>query len=261
MTDTIVWIVVLGILGALLGSYAGAVITRYPQASALDGRSHCQRCGTQLRAPDLVPIVSYVFLRGRCRYCPRLLDWTYPAAETLGLLGLPLVYVLSPDIAYVPLLSVLWITSIILAGIDMRTQRLPNTWVGIFAATSGLLLIQVLLVSVDPQYASRFALALLATGVFYLMLTVFTGGKGMGFGDVKLAPVIAATVALVSWPAALISQILPFFLGTLMVMYRARKGHPWRGETLPFGPFLITAGWLAAAFGNTWWAWYAAWWQ
>lgn len=253
-----VWLLtLLTITGALLGSFAGAIITRYPHTSALDGRSRCPRCGTQLRAADLIPLLSFLFLRGKCRYCQREVDATYPIAETLAAIGLPLIAWLVPQPQFFIPTAALWMVSIILAGIDFRTMKLPNEWTATAGFLSAVLLIAALTTTLNPEYAWRWGAGFLGTAAFYIIVTLITRGKGMGMGDVKLAPLITATVALVSLPAAVLSVFLPFVLGTLMVMYRWRKGIPLRGDIVPFGPFLITAGWLSALAGEDLWQWYA----
>lgn len=253
---TAMYLALLAILGALLGSYAGAVITRYPRASALDGRSHCPRCLTQLKPEDLVPILSFVFLKGKCRYCKKEIDWSHPLAETIGAAGLPALYLLLPSPVFLPTVIALWMVSVVLAGIDLRAMRLPNMWVLGASGVAVILAVQATLYYIDPDYLIRFGVAAAVTFGMYVLLTFFTRGRGIGMGDVKLAPIIAACVALVGYAEALIAVFLPFLLGTAMVVYRARKGISWRGEIMPFGPFLIMGGWIAVFFGGTITTWY-----
>jgi leader peptidase (prepilin peptidase)/N-methyltransferase len=156
---------------------------------------------------------------------------------------------------------VLWIISIILAGIDLRTMKLPNVWVALGFVMSILLTLQLLFITGDISFVIRYIVAATLTGGFYVLLTVITRGRGMGFGDVKLAPILAGSAALISYPVALIAIIIPFLLGTLMVMYRIIKKIPWRGKIMPFGPLLIAGAWIAALWGESLWSMYSSTWM
>lgn len=249
---TAIYVVGLFLVGALLGSYAGAVITRYPKSSAMDGRSECFHCHTQLQPIDLVPLLSYIYLRGRCRYCKERIDGTHQRAELLGALGLPALYFLLPSPVFLPAVGALLLCSIVLAGVDLRTMKLPNSWVLGTAAIAAFLAVQAAAYYYDSSYLVRFGVTGVATAAMYALLSLSTRGRGIGMGDAKLAPIIAACAGLVSYPSAVVAVFLPFVLGTLVVMVRALRGISWRRQQIPFGPFLLTGGWLAAFLGDIW---------
>lgn len=241
--------VLAGLLGLLLGSFAAAIITRYPHRSAMSGRSMCPKCRVELRAIDLIPVVSFALTGGKCRYCHREIAWTYPLVEASTAVGFALIASFVTPVGVMVVTAALWWVSMVLTGIDFRTMKLPNIWTGLAAGL--VLLLGICRVLADPNTPWLPALLLaVAVLVFYLTLSVLTRGRGMGFGDVKLAPIAAGAAALTSVGSGVLAAVLPFFLGVAFVAFRAGRGIPWRGEYVPFGPFLIAAAWLAGIFGE-----------
>lgn len=240
----------LALLGLLLGSFYNVVIYRYQAGvSIVRPRSYCPRCGSTLQGADLVPVFSYLLLRGRCRYCRSPIPFRYPLVE----LGSALLLVaafrhfgLSPDLLkHFALLSLLLIISLI----DLDIQKIPNVLVGAIAAWA--LLWQAL--HPARPWADA-ALGLLAGGGITLLIALISRG-GMGGGDIKL---LAALGFLTGWLDLLllffIAVILGAVVGIFLVVFQ-RKG----GQTaVPFGPFIAGAYAIVLFWGEGLWEFYLA---
>lgn len=232
--------VVAFVLGTVLGSFLNVVIYRLPRGQSLvRPESRCPQCGTPIAPQDNIPLLSFVFLRGRCRWCRAPIGWRYPVVEaTAGLLLAALWVRFAPARAWVPLVAGGLFSLMLLAVfvIDLDHQVVPNaiTYPGLAA---GVLL-------AIPQ--GRLVPALLAAagaGAFFLLIAVISRG-GMGGGDIKLAAMIGA---FLSWPAIAVALLLAFGLGAgagvLLIVAKRRS----RKDLIPFGPSLAAGG-VAALF-------------
>lgn len=257
-------IVALGLLGLVLGSFANAAIWRLKnRRDILRERSECVHCHHTLAWYDLVPVVSWLSLKGKCRYCNKPISWQYPAVE----LGLALYFVLSYVLWPLPLqgaaeitLLALWLAFglglVILFVYDLRWYLLPDRVV--FPLIAGGLIAFVLreavLVPFDAVNVTlQLALALLPIAGFYFVLHVLSRGEWVGFGDVKLG--IFMGLAL-GWELALVALVLANLLGCLVTVPGLITGRLKRTSKVPFGPFLIAAFVLSGLFGGTLIEWY-----
>jgi leader peptidase (prepilin peptidase)/N-methyltransferase len=257
-------LVLLGVLGALIGSFLNVVIHRVPRSeSIVSPPSACPGCGHPIRRRDNVPIVSWIVLRGRCRDCGERISPRYPLVEA----GTAVLYVLVGLVFIPPLLSVvdgvailaallvivalLWLAaaSVALAAIDFDVHRLPNSIVlPTFVIVAGVLSVASILVG-DWDALVRALIGGAAVGVLYLVLAVAIPG-GMGFGDVKLAPSIGLTLAWLGWPQLFVGVIGGFLVGGLvgvglMIARRAR-----RGSRIAFGPWMLVGAWIGILVGH-----------
>ena len=253
------FIAVISLLGLLVGSAINAFVWRlHVKKSWLRGHSMCPHCEHRLGAKDLVPVLSWVLLRGRCRYCKKPIHWQYPAVEltTAALFGAS-VAVIAPDMVkgYVLLAIWLWllIQLLILAVYDLRWMLLPDKVVipaiGVALAQLGLLAAwggptQVWL---GPLLA-----ALLMGGAFWVLASV-AGGRLMGGGDVKLVVLMGLILGLQRTALALfIGFDTAALVGIVLILVHRRK----RSDYLPFGPFLIAGTIVAFLYGASIIHWY-----
>ena len=266
------WIAFAGLLGLLVGSFLNVVILRLParmeafwrqeardvlglgadDAEALPPgivreRSHCPRCKHPLAARDNIPVLGWLLLRGRCRYCREPISVQYPLVELLcGIASAAIVWRFGPGWSAAAGLVFTWLL-IALSGIDVRTQLLPDPlvypllWIG-------------LLLSLHPLFVPP-AAAILAAAVGYLSLwsvywlfKLLTGKEGMGHGDFKLLAAMGAWMGLgCLLPVILLSSLIGTVVGgTLMALKRHQRDVP-----IPFGPFIAAAGWVWFVAGDT----------
>lgn len=221
-------------LGLILGSFLNALLFRFNTGtSVLSGRSKCMRCGHTLGAPDLIPVFSYIFLRGRCRYCRTKVSLQYPLVElAAGALAL-LVYLETGPTAWFAYWLVVWMVLLFVLVYDLRHKIIP--W------SASLTLMALGLVHAY-FFATWWGIAL---GVPLLLLSLVSGGRWMGWGDGFLELSLGALLGLT---AGLTALLVAFWAGAVVgiALIVARRGVTMKTE-VPFAPFLIL-GVVAAHF-------------
>ena len=204
-------------------------------------RSHCPHCKTQLRWYDNIPLVSWLLLRGRCRYCHAPISAQYPLVEATTML-LVLACVWRFGFGWQGFGAVLFTCFLVaLAGIDLRTRLLPDQltlpllWLGLIASIENLYIGQKsALLGVMAGYFSLWSV--------YWVFKQLTGKEGMGYGDFKLLAAIGAWVGLKGiLPTILVSSLVGAVIGSIWLAVKGRD----RSTQIPFGPYLAIAGWLA----------------
>lgn len=248
-------------LGLIFGSFLNVVIHRVPEGrSVVRPRSSCPACGEIIAGRDNIPVVSWLSLRGRCRHCGSAIPRRYPLVE-LATMALWLLLswwsVLGPGYpALLPLLLVLGSAGIALACIDLDHHRLPNAIVlPLYPVTvAGLVLAGAL----SGEWPWRPALVgaglwLVVVGLPWLV----SGGRGMGFGDVKLAPVLGLTLGWIALWASVVGLLAAFLLGAVVGVAAILFAGAGRKTALPFGPFLLGGAMLGLLLGPALGDWYA----
>lgn len=236
-------LIIMFFYGITLGSFYNVVGLRIPQGqSIVSPRSACPTCGHQLRALELIPVLSYLLQGGKCRVCKTGISPVYPIIEFLtGVMfaTAPLVVGWSSELIITLTLISLFI--IILVS-DTAYMIIPDKVLLVFA---GIFLLERLFIPLTPWWDS-----LLGAGIgFGLMLIIAIVSKGgMGGGDIKL-------FALIGFVVGVKTLFLSFFLSTLfgavfgllgMVLKLVKKGKP-----IPFGPFIAIGTLVAYYFGDT----------
>lgn len=226
--------------GIILGSFLNVCIYRIPAGeSIVRPRSHCMNCGYVLQWYDLVPLFSYIFLGGKCRKCRTKISMQYPLVEFLnGVLYLIVFFVngISLESAvYCLAVSALFALSVV----DFRTYEIP------FCFNVFLFVLGAVHLVLDYENWLSYVIGFFAVSVFLLLLNLFTGGRAMGGGDVKL---MAAAGFLIGW-----KLIVPaFFLGCILgsILHVIRMKVQKEGHQLAFGPYLSMGIFVCMLFGN-----------
>lgn len=219
------WVGVVG-LGLILGSFLNALLFRFNTGSSvLHGRSACMRCGHTLRALDLVPVLSWLFLGGRCRYCRTRISVQYPLVEVVAGLITALVYLNNPEPVWFVYWLCVWFVLLFVLVYDLRHKIIP--W-------SASLTLMVLGLVHAYVFVTWWGIAL---GVPLLLLSLVSDGRWMGWGDGFLQLSLGALVGLT---AGLTALLIAFWTGAIVgiVLMWARRGVTMKTE-LPFAPFLI----------------------
>jgi leader peptidase (prepilin peptidase)/N-methyltransferase len=259
------YLVALGIFGALFGSFANVVIYRLPRRESLSlPRSHCPECGELIRWYDNIPVVSWVLLRARCRDCGQPISGRYPAVELLSA-GLFLLAGVLYGMTFATLNAVLFFyTLLLLAFIDLDTLRLPNVLVGLLGCVGLVSAIssEFLHVAAGPliriggsEWLTR---PIVASGLGAALGLTFTGGvaaiysrtrgrTGFGVGDVKLTTVIGLFLGPYVLLAVFFGNI--FALVAAILWARRSRARNLGGVRIPFGPFLAIGSVVTTAVG------------
>ncbi len=234
-------IVLIGVLGAIAGSFLNALLYRYNTGrSVLHGRSACMHCGETLGGIDLVPILSYVFLCGRCRHCKSKISLQYLAVEAAAALLAIAIYMLHQDPWLFGVDFLAWMTLLFIAVYDLRHQTIP------WSASGALVFFAVLhILLLTPSLSSFAAGATLAAPLF--LISLLSGGRAMGWGDSALQLGIGLLLGL---SAGFTALLLAFWSGAIVgiTLSALSKRYTMKSE-VPFAPFLVF-GAVCAYFFN-----------
>lgn len=244
--------------GISVGSFLNVVIDRLEtNESILTGRSHCDSCKHVLRWYDLIPIVSFIFLRGKCRYCGKSLRLQYPLVEfvtgTLFVLVWTnlangcelfantheLVLHLPPTTYHLLVVSAM----IVVFVYDLKHKIIPDKVILPTVLVSSL---YTLYSPFTPFFLNQWFSAI-GAGLFFLCLILATKGRGMGMGDVKLVFLMGLVLG---WPKILIALYLSFISGALIGLLLIAIGKKRFGQEIPFGPFLSASTIATLLYGN-----------
>jgi leader peptidase (prepilin peptidase)/N-methyltransferase len=236
------------VFGLTVGSFCNVVIYRLPQGkSIVIPGSQCRSCGNSIRPWDNVPLLSYVLLRGRCRFCKELISVRYPAVELASaILCMLLWYKFGFTLTFV-LYGLLTSTLLVVALIDFDHKIIPNI-ITLPGLAIGLGL-SLWVLPISPL-ASLLGL-LIGSMLFYLIAIVSKGG--MGGGDIKL---IAMIGAFLGWQGALFTILSGALMGSLVGMMLMLLGKKGRKDKVPFGPFLSCGAILFMLSGDDLIRWY-----
>jgi prepilin signal peptidase PulO-like enzyme (type II secretory pathway) len=255
-------IAILVVAGLILGSFVNALVWRTHEGlSVAHGRSMCPHCKHTLGAADLVPVFSWLALRGKCRYCARPISAQYPLVELITAVLFVASYLWWPLVlgGTQTAIFVLWLVLltglIALAVYDLRWFMLPNKLVYPLSAVA---VVQALLViSVSASLTDTLLNMILAIivggGIFYVLFQV-SKGKWIGGGDVKLGALLGLIVAT---PAkAILFIFVASVLGSLASLPLLAGGRLNHNSQIPFGPFLIIGAIIHVLFGSDILHWY-----
>ncbi len=278
LSNSIVTVLIF-LLGISVGSFLNVLIDRLPQGKSMKGRSHCDHCNRRLDWTDLFPLLSYLFLVGQCRTCKKkipsryffvelltgvmfLIVWfTFPSSVILGIrLGqlaeretsesiLSGFWTLScltcqNHVVYKLLLLGALSSLIVIFFTDAKYQIIPDTiQIALLIFSIGLLLFSNLS-SYQWMIHIRDGVAIMLP---LLLIFLITRGKGMGFGDVKLAFTIGFLLGL--W-GGLLALYIAFMIGAAVGIYLLLTGRKKMKQTIAFGPFLVIGIVIVLFWGN-----------
>jgi leader peptidase (prepilin peptidase)/N-methyltransferase len=242
-----------GVIGLCIGSFLNVVIYRVPlKKSIVTPPSRCRNCDYLLKWYDNIPVLSWLWLRGRCRKCGTGVSMQYPIVELITGALFVLVIWLTP--AGPLLASRLLLVCILIAlfGIDLEHQILPNS-----ITLPGIVIGLLLSLIAPPGWKDALIGAVLGGGILYAIAWAYylwRREEGMGMGDVKMLAMIGA---FLGWKAVLVTLVLSSFSGAIigMIMMAAQRGD--MKYALPFGTFLAIGALIAMLAGEPLVAWYA----
>lgn len=215
-------------------------------------RSACPHCGHAITAMENIPLLSWLWLKGRCRECQAPISARYPLVELLtALLSLVVAATFAPGWGLLAALLLTWIL-VALTFIDLDKMLLPDQltlpllWGGLlFNLTGGFAPLADAVIGAMAGYLVLWSL--------YWAFKLLTGKEGMGYGDFKL---LAALGAWLGWQALpivlLLSSLVGAFIGIGLILLRNHH----QNKPIPFGPYLAIAGWIALLWGDTITRWY-----
>ncbi|WP_324002623.1 prepilin peptidase [Aeromonas dhakensis] len=215
-------------------------------------RSACPHCGHAITAIENIPLLSWLWLKGRCRECQAPISARYPLVELLtALLSLVVAATFPPGWGLLAALLLTWVL-VALTFIDLDKMLLPDQltlpllWGGLlFNLAGGFVPLADAVIGAMAGYLVLWSL--------YWAFKLLTGKEGMGYGDFKL---LAALGAWLGWQALPIVLLLSSLIGAIIGISLILLRNHHQGKPIPFGPYLAIAGWIALLWGDTITRWY-----
>ena len=230
LTQLIIFLYIIVFLyGIVIGSFLNVLIFRIPKKENIVQSSHCMNCGRKLGWWDMVPVFSYIILRGRCRQCGARISIQYPLIEALN------------GVLYCLMTSAL----IVIAVIDERTYQIPvsqNLFLG---------LLGIIMTVYDFRHILSHIIGAVIVSLFLYGLYYFSSGKAIGGGDIKL---MAYAGLLLGAKNIIFAFILACILGSVIHTIRMKVSK--RNNLLALGPYLSAGIFIAALWGSRFWTWY-----
>ena len=235
------------IYGLLIGSFLNVCIYRIPREESIAfPASHCPKCNTDLKWYDNIPLFSYLFLKGKCRYCGDKISSQYPIVETLNAIVYIILFSyfnLSLDFVFYALISS---ALIVILVIDLKEMIIPDILVLIVLGLSILhKALNYFIYSIPFNIVNSLLGAIIAGGIFLLIIVLSRGG--MGGGDFTL---IAALGFILGVKNILLTIFLSFILGAIISIGLLATKVKTKKDPIPFGPFIILAFFIVLLYGD-----------
>ncbi len=243
------------VFGLVIGSFLNVVIYRLEKGeSIVTPSSHCTACGTGLKPLDLIPVFSYTFLKGKCRYCSEKVSIRYPLVEFLTsvvFLILFLRYGLTMDFLFS-----IYIMSILIAVffIDLDIKIIPDQLVlaGLMGGVVPFVynLFSPVVIYGDGRWFNPIIGMFSSSGILFLValisFAIYKSDEAMGMGDVKI---FAPIGLFLGWRMASVALVVAIILGGIAGLILLITGKKKRKEGIPFGPFIVTAVFITLLYG------------
>ncbi|MBI5733936.1 MAG: prepilin peptidase [Candidatus Kerfeldbacteria bacterium] len=240
------------IVGLAVGSFINVVVVRLAAGEKLTGRSQCRNCRHQLSWYYNIPVLSFLYLRGRCAWCQRPISWQYPVVEAAAALFFGVSVFFIPPGDWLGWLIYLVLVSYLLAlfVFDFKYMVLPDS-----LTLSGTAVLLILNLWYGHSLGELLGGMVLGGGLFVLQYLV-SKGKWVGAGDIRFGLLIGAALG---WRLTIVALLFSYWLGAIVALVLLILKRAKRGSHLPFGAFLAIATLLAWVWGEPLWRWYINW--
>jgi leader peptidase (prepilin peptidase)/N-methyltransferase len=256
------------IFGLVIGSFLNVCIYRIPRDGSIakPSRSYCPQCNHTLSALDNIPVFSYLFLRGKCRYCKGKISPRYMIVELLTTCIFAFILYRSLNLYKFPNDIFLFLIKgcvfasflIVISIIDFQFMLIPNKVVYPGLAVGFLFAIYETILKRDKDVIISDVLGAVAGAVIILLIallgTYAFKKEAMGMGDIRLMAMIGMFVGF--WPHVLLTIILGSLLGSIIGLILIALKRKKSDSQIPFGPFLSISGLITILYGNQIWLWY-----
>lgn len=234
------------IFGSILGSFYNVVIYRLPRKeSIVVGSSHCPSCNTPIKPYDLIPVLSYFILGGKCRNCKKPYSFRYPLIEFISGFLFALTYHVY-GFSWLTLIGVILAsTLLVITMIDIDTMEIYDTFQVL------LFLLAIAFITQSNLPLGDHLIGFFIISVPFYIIAVIT--NGMGGGDIKL---IAMGGLLLGWKATLVAFFIASVSGGIVAILLVLLKQQGRKSLIAFGPYLCLGIYLAFLYGNTIFSWY-----
>lgn len=242
------FLVYAGVLGLIVGSFLNMLIPRLHENTGgiLNGRSQCQKCKIRLGALELIPVLSYLGLRGRCRKCKKAISFWYPLIELVTALSFIALTLYTTDL-------ITWIFQLLLFSVllfilfyDLRYKEIHDA-----------VMLPGIAVAFIYSVLSGFPTSALiggAIGFSFFALQYFASkGRWIGSGDLRIGAFMGL---MLGWPSTLVALMTSYIIGSFTGILLLLSGKADRKTALPLGPFLVLGTLIAFFWGTELWSWF-----
>ncbi len=251
------------VFGLVIGSFLNCLIYRFETGgNFLKGRSFCPHCKHILAVKDLFPVFSFLFLKGKCRYCKKPISFQYPLVELFT--GFLFVFIFNfvfsagpfnfGSILYFLFLLIISCFLAVIFVFDLKHYLIPDKVV--YPAIILAIIYTVscfLFVINDFNLLIQHILSAFLAAAFFLLIVLVSRGRWMGIGDIKLAFLMGLVLG---WPNILVALFLAFFIGAIMGLGLISLKRKTLKSEIPFGPFLVFGTFFALFWGGRMINWY-----
>lgn len=264
------------LFGLIVGSFLNCVIYRLEKKeSFVSGRSYCPHCQHQLSFYDLIPVLSFFLLKRKCRYCRQPISWQYPTVEISTALifllifnfftptpkfGVGASFPIFSQLSIIQLLNFIYYlliscSLIIIFVYDLKHFIIPDKMVYPTIIVSGIwYFVSGLFFNIYTKYEILNTIyGAIGVAAFFLAIVLFSRGKWMGLGDVKLAFLMGL---ILGFPDILVALFLAFFIGAIIGLGLTISQRKTLKSEIPFGPFLVAGTFIALFWGQNIINWY-----
>ena len=234
-------LLIIGILGTLIGSFLNATAMRLVRRETWRGRSYCRTCNHLLYWYELIPLLSFVWLRGSCRHCHGRIGWRYPTTELATAVIFILTWFFSSsalgirNIFFVSILFLLVLT-------DWEAGVLPDV-----ITLPAIVAVGAINVFLAFSWIS-FTITALVGALFFAGQYWFSRKKWVGSGDIRLGALIGFMV--VQLPALLLALMVSYIVGAVVALIGIATGRLKWHSRVPFAPFMAFGTWIILIFGD-----------
>ena len=233
------------IFGLVIGSFLNVCICRIANEESIAfPPSHCTNCGYELKAKDLIPVLSYIFLGGKCRSCKEKISIQYPIVEILNAILYVAIYLKFGFTLNLFKFCLLASLLIVIGFIDFKTKYVYNSTV-VFGVVSGILFAVLEWMETKSIPWNYIAGAFIGFGIIYLIVILT---RGMGEGDIDIALICGLFLGI---KGILVTLFLAIILGgivaTIILIFKLKE----RKAEIAFGPYLAIGGIIACLYGNS----------
>jgi len=241
------------LIGLVVGSFLNVCIYRIPnKMSIVKPRSKCTNCDHQIKSWENIPIISYLFLGGKCSNCETKISIRYPLVEALHAAIYYIIFIHFGLSIQFAIIAILFSVVVVLTFIDIDFQILPNTLLIITLIPVILFIVLYRIDYIIDHLIGSFILFLIFLLIGYVGKLVYKVDS-MGMGDVKYAAVIGL---FLGWKLGLLAFIISFFSAALLILFLSISGKIKRKQRLAFGPFLSIGLFVAFFWGQKIIVWY-----
>jgi prepilin signal peptidase PulO-like enzyme (type II secretory pathway) len=239
-TNVLAWVLFL-LSGLVLGSFGNVLIARIQAGEPITGRSRCIACLRTLGMSELVPVLSWLRQRGRCRGCDAEISWAYPLVESLSALLFLLAYQVSggePAEAF--LLGVALWALLLIAVADFKTRLIPDVLSGLFVLAAAI--------AAFARDGNIDLIAAFVGGGFFFLQWALSRGKWVGVGDIPVG--VGMGLLLGGWPLTVLALGVAYIVGSVGALPMLVSGRLKRTDHLPFVPLLFVGTVVAVMWGE-----------